>query len=325
MERILALVVSHNRHAQLVNCIEAIRRQTIQPEAILVVNNGSSDYTSVWLDKQEDIIHICQENAGSAGGFAVGLEWAHRYGFMWTWCMDDDGYAADNALEKLLEQKLDQPILINSAVINMEDKKSFVWKTSNYNTLADVKEEVVTGVARPFNGSLIHRKVVEVVGLPKKDLFCRGDEAEYFYRITRVHKIKAVTVTSSIYYHPPRKFSYTKEWTLDTSWSTYYHVRNKLAILSSKYPLEIAAFIAYLFFVVQFVCGILFFQRTQRFRKLAFVGHAFVHAIFGIYKTTPEKIQHKIKTQYTAPLRNMFLIPCRNALSSIFLPAWAEG
>ena len=51
MERILALVVSHNRHAQLVNCIEAIRRQTTQPEAILVVNNGSSDYTSVWLDK----------------------------------------------------------------------------------------------------------------------------------------------------------------------------------------------------------------------------------------------------------------------------------
>ena len=325
MERILALVVSHNRHAQLVNCIEAIRRQTTQPEAILVVNNGSSDYTSVWLDKQEDIIHICQENTGSAGGFAVGLEWAHKFGFTWTWCMDDDGYAADNALEKLLEQKLDQPILINSAVINMEDKKSFVWKTSNYKTLADVQEEVVSGVARPFNGSLIHRKVVEVVGLPKKDLFCRGDEAEYFYRITRLHKIKAVTVTSSIYYHPPRKFSYTKEWSLDTSWSTYYHVRNKLAILSSKYPIKIAAFFAYLFFVTKFIGSILLSQRTQRFRKLAFVGNAFAHAIFGIYNTTPEKIQHKIKMQYTAPIRNMFLIPCRNALSSIFLPTWAEG
>ncbi len=325
MERILALVVSHNRHAQLVNCIEAIRRQTIQPEAILVVNNGSSDYTSVWLDKQEDIIHICQENAGSAGGFAVGLEWAHKYRFTWTWCMDDDGYAADDALEKLMEQKLDQPILINSAVINSEDKKSFVWKTANYKTLADVKEQVVRGVARPFNGSLIHRKVVEVVGLPKQDLFCRGDEAEYFYRITKVHKIKAVTVTSSIYYHPPRKFSYSKEWNLDNSWSTFYHVRNKLAILSSKYPVKIAAIVAYLFFVIRFMGRILFFQKTQRFRKIAFVGNAFAHAIFGIYNTTPEKIQNKIKNQYTAPLRNMFLIPCRNALSSVFLPFVAEA
>lgn len=325
MERIIALVVSHNRHQLLVECIEAIRRQTVQPEAILVVNNGSADYTAVWLDQQEDVIHLCQENTGSAGGFAAGLEWAHKYGFTWTWCMDDDGYPKEDALEKLLEQKLKQPILINSLVVNKDDKKSFVWNVGKYKMLDECTEETLAGVAHPFNGSLIHRKVIEVAGLPNKNLFCRGDEAEYYYRITRIHGIKAVTVTSSIFYHPARKYAYSKEWSLEASWGTYYHVRNRLAILTSKYRFKALSFFLYLLFIIRFSTTILFVQRTQRFGKLAFTVGAFADALLGNYKATPKHIQHKLKHQYTAPLRNMFLIPCKNALTSLFLPSLAEA
>ena len=325
MERILALVVSHNRHQSLVECIEAIRRQTVQPEAILVVNNDSADYTSVWLDQQEDIIHLYQKNTGSAGGFAAGLEWAHKYGFTWIWCMDDDGYAKEDALEKLLSQRLTQPILINSLVVNKDDKQTLVWNTNGYTKLDDINEEVLDGIAHPFNGSLIHRKVVEIAGLPNRNLFCRGDEAEYFYRITRRHRIKAVTVTSSIYYHPSKKFSYSKEWKLDTSWSTYYHVRNQLAILTSKYNNRILAFFAYLLFMMRFTTGIIRQQRTQRAGKLAFVFRASTDALLGNYAVTPQTIIHKIKNQYTAPVKNMLIVSCKNALSAWFLPEMAEA
>lgn len=325
MERSIALVVSHNRHQSLVACIEAIRRQTVQPDAILVVNNDSTDYTSVWLDQQEDIIHLCQKNTGSAGGFAAGLEYAHKYGFTWIWCMDDDGYAKEDALEKLLSQRLTQPILINSLVVDKDDKQSLVWKTNGYSSLSEINEEVLTGIAHPFNGSLIHRKVVEIAGLPNRNLFCRGDEAEYFYRITRRHRIKAVTVTSSIYYHPARKYSYAKEWKLDASWGTYYHVRNRMAILQSQYNNRILTLFMYFGFVIRFAGKILLQQRTQRTGKLALVLRSFSDALTGNYQATPSAIMYKIRHQYTTPLKNMFLVFCKNALSAMLLPKMAEA
>ena len=113
MEKIIAVVVSCNRHALLVECIEALRRQTRKPHTILVVNNGSSDYTTVWLDKQEDLVHLYQENQGSAGGYKAGIEWAYKNHYTWIWCMDDDGYPKQDALEKLVQHATGETLLLN--------------------------------------------------------------------------------------------------------------------------------------------------------------------------------------------------------------------
>ena len=52
MKKVIAIVVTHNRHQLLVECINGLRGQTQPLDQILVINNGSSDYTGVWLDKQ---------------------------------------------------------------------------------------------------------------------------------------------------------------------------------------------------------------------------------------------------------------------------------
>ena len=325
MEKVIAVVVSYNRHALLVECIEAIRKQSRQPDAILVVNNGSADYSSVWLDKQEDIIHLYQENSGSAGGFKAGLQWAYEHGFTWIWCLDDDGYPKENALEALLATNETQPVLINCAVINKEDKKSFVWKTANYKTLNEVKENILEGVAHPFNGSLIHRLVIERVGLPDSSLFHRGEEAEYYYRITRRHQIRALTVTSAVYYHPSTKYSYKKEWNLNESWSTFYHVRNQLAILKTKYDNTALALCGYLIFMTKFVLSVLVYQRSNVLGKLSFTAWAFMDALLKDHSATPKLIQYKIKHQYTASLTKLLLLPIKNMLHSILFPSITDA
>ena len=55
MEKVIAVIVSYNRQALLAECIQALRAQTRKPDAILVVNNGSTDNTAVWLDAQQDV------------------------------------------------------------------------------------------------------------------------------------------------------------------------------------------------------------------------------------------------------------------------------
>ena len=137
MEKAIAVVVTYNRLTLLKECITALRNQTQKPDAILVVNNGSTDDTGKWLLAQNDLLIISQGNTGSAGGFETGINWAYKNNYSWIWCMDDDGYPKEDALEKILAPELDRLCLRNCAVINKEDKKSFVWKTKNYQTIEE--------------------------------------------------------------------------------------------------------------------------------------------------------------------------------------------
>ena len=46
METIAALVVTYNRLADLKKCLDTLRQQTRPLDAILIVNNGSTDGTA---------------------------------------------------------------------------------------------------------------------------------------------------------------------------------------------------------------------------------------------------------------------------------------
>ena len=125
MEKAIAVVVSYNRRALLSECITALRNQTQKLDAILVVNNGSTDDTEQWLKEQTDVIFITQKNLGSSGGFNAGISWAYKNGYSWIWCMDDDGYPKEDALQNILAVEINQLCLLNCAVINKEDKTMY--------------------------------------------------------------------------------------------------------------------------------------------------------------------------------------------------------
>ncbi|HNG63528.1 MAG TPA: glycosyltransferase, partial [Ferruginibacter sp.] len=202
MEKVIAVVVTYNRKALLSECINALRNQTRTLDAILVVNNGSTDDTEEWLLNQKDLYFVTQKNVGSSGGFATGINWAYENNYSWIWCMDDDGYPKEDALEKLLDADDGCLRLINCAVIDKEDKKSFVWKTQQYRNLDEVDCKIIEGIGHPFNGTLLHRRIIERVGVPKPKYFLWGDETEYYYRIVRQNGIPVRTIADSIHYHP---------------------------------------------------------------------------------------------------------------------------
>lgn len=64
MEKIIACVVTYNRLELLKQVIDGLRNQTRKIDEIVVINNGSTDGTGEWLQDQNDITTINQDNLG---------------------------------------------------------------------------------------------------------------------------------------------------------------------------------------------------------------------------------------------------------------------
>ena len=298
MDKVIAVIVTYNRQQLLSNCITALKNQTRKVDSILVINNGSTDDTSKWLKKQKNIDHITQGNLGSGGGFYTGIKTAFERGYSWIWLMDDDGFPKEDALEKLLEDDTEELLLRNCAVINKDNKKSFVWKTLGYKSIDDVKTKTIQNIAHPFNGTLLHRRIVERVGFPNPKLFLWGDETEYYYRIIKKNAIPFCTMTESIHYHPATSFSYKQEWDYKTGWKMYYYIRNRFHVHRSKFAAFTPfAYLMYTGFLFVFAFITLVFQKTDKLKKLYFILWPAKDALQNNFEATPAYILEQLKTK----------------------------
>lgn len=265
---VAAVIVTFNRLELLKRCINALNVQSILPDKIIIVNNGSTDDTPVWLKTLENnslysIIH--QSNEGSAGGQHEGIKSAFSQGYSWIWCMDDDGCPEKGALEAMLKYAGSAPCMMNSLVVNINDDSKLVFPIKGSLKRDDIKSDRVNGITHLFNGSLIHKDVVKHVGLPIKELFIWGEESEYFFRVKR--NFAVFTVVGSIHFHPANSFSLYKNWNEKQMFKLYYYFRNRLPINISRFSLSINAYLVYVLFIVALFFIILFFQ-TNRIIKI---------------------------------------------------------
>lgn len=321
MEKVIALIVSYNRQVLLSECIHALRNQTRKLDAIMVINNGSTDNTADWLKSQPDVLHITQNNEGPGHAFSTAINWAYKNGYSWMWCMDDDGYPKEDALQALLDVDTPDRSLLNCAVINKENKKSFVWNTKNYKTIDEVKEPLIKGIGHPFNGTLIHRAIVEKVGTPKPGLFLWGDETEYYYRISKKYQIPVYTVTNSIHYHPAAAFSYKKDWDFKSSWKIYFYVRNRFDINKTRFSSKIMAALHYLFFITAFAGTIMVYQKTDKVKKLNFLIWPLADALKNNFSVKPPVVLNQLAKRNA----KTSLIPAfRNLFHSVFMASASE-
>lgn len=193
--KIAAIIVTYNRITLLKKCINALRIQTRKLDAIIVINNNSTDGTKEWLNEQNDLIVIHQENVGGSGGFYKGIKEAFDQGFDWIWAMDDDVNPTPTCLEEL-STHLDLPKVgilcpqrVKNGSIHIDEVLKFnlsnPFKALKRNLrLSDIKDNQqpidIEGMA--FEGPLISRKTIQQIGLPNKNLFIFWDDTEYAYR-----------------------------------------------------------------------------------------------------------------------------------------------
>ncbi len=239
--KIVAVIVTYNRLPLLTKSLQAVQQQTRVPDAIIVINNGSTDATAEWLATQQ-VITYTQENKGGAGGFSFGVNKAYGHGADWIWLMDDDSIPHENALEKLeaalhiVSPHQDKVGFLSSTVVwtdgNLHELNK-TYRLNDENKRAGFAFAAESGLPLiewgTFVSMLLSAKAVEKVGLPISDFFIWCDDAEYAKRIIN-YGLAGLAVEDSIVLHqtPTNHRSSVLKDPESAIWKYRYGLRNEL-------------------------------------------------------------------------------------------------
>ncbi len=235
-ETVAVVIVTYNRLHLLKETLAAVKSQKRSPNEIIVINNSSTDGTLDWLNLEQNITVITQENLGGAGGFARGFDYAVKKGYDWVWCMDDDVVPMGDCLEQLLNFDSDSHIRApfrfekgNSALpqdtlqFNFSNPFKSLWKRMF------TPKDIETGLSIPaegltFEGPLIHRNVIKQIGLPDASLFIFADDSDFFIRAFRKGFTSIIIFSARM----ERKIHYSER--KSAAWKQYYELRNIIVL-----------------------------------------------------------------------------------------------
>ena len=250
---ITAIIVTYNRKKLLERCLSAITTQTRRPDAVLVIDNASTDGTPACLHKwmplhlpQATLIALDQ-NTGGAGGFAAGMKLAFENGAEWVWMMDDDAEPHPEALEQLMRVATDPSHVYGSLAVCGDETS---WLTTVLNPpLGEVERpedvpEHAEVQSLPFLGFLIHRDLVARIGLPDTGYFIAADDVEYCVRAQHAGA-KIIMASRSRIEHPKSRpykvkvLGRTLTCLALPPWKRYYDTRNRLLIARRHYGIKL--------------------------------------------------------------------------------------
>src|SRR5216683_2884763 len=101
--KVLAHIHTFNDADIIDRMLDAVQTQTRPPDAVLLVDNASTDGT---LDRAfPECVTVIRnsENLGTSGAIPIGFKYALEHSFDWMWILDSDSVPEPEALERLLE------------------------------------------------------------------------------------------------------------------------------------------------------------------------------------------------------------------------------
>jgi GT2 family glycosyltransferase len=243
--RIAAIFATMNRATTALACVRSLAAQTRPPELVVVADNVSTDGTARALEDIgglpfELVVHRMAENRGNAGGVREAMELAFRRGADFVWILDDDSIPRVDALRALLSADL-MPTVVRHAIQIDPLRQRLTWpmwiNERNGWRLVDKPDEIPkrdwVETRASWTGALISREVVEKVGPVDGELFIRGEDEEYPWRISEAG-FSFAGITGAVLDHPGadgivhwRLFG--KNLFIEPSlpdWKLYYKIRN---------------------------------------------------------------------------------------------------
>jgi GT2 family glycosyltransferase len=236
--RVVAVVVAFNREALLLECLDALAVQTRQLDAIVVVDNASTDGTPASLRDRASVpgsaldVVTLSINTGGAGGFAAGMRRAleaHEPDLVWL--MDDDTIPTPSALGELLAVKKAEPrlVLLGSKAI-WTDGSEHPMNTPKVRIGAPAASRARAAAhhaipvrSSSFVSMLVDAAAIRTHGLPVADYFIWNDDFEYSTRLLK--RGEGWYVPASVVVHKTKALGSSDA---DPGERFYYEVRNKL-------------------------------------------------------------------------------------------------
>lgn len=277
--RIAAVIVTFNRRGELSKTLRALAQEGVPEHSTYVVNNHSRDGTAEMLADQFPGVRAFNlpENIASAGGFAHGMQAAHRDGHEWVWLFNDDSRPTAGALDSLL-RVIDEPqwsLLGLLKIANLDPTGRAIvldWQGVRVNRLVAISEVPVESDLITFDGCLVSSRLMSSIGYCDPAFFMGIYEFEYCLRATRAGFAIATI--------PNGRIDDGKLGSESGSppWRQYYNTRNHLWLgLSQRSPTTIAAWARR---EAKFTAAILA-GGTDKTERIAFKAAAVVDAVLG--------------------------------------------
>lgn len=237
--KVIACIVTYNRIDLLERCVDGVLAQTRKVDALLVINNGSTDDTVARMAAR-GVDVLTQENVGSAGGWNRAIRHALDDGFDAVWLMDDDGFPDPEALAVLVANMTPQTACISSVVLQEDRKTHFVFpfpkldsdglpaifavprKTATLANLRNQSSDGIFNFAHLFNGALVSVAAVRAIGNVDTRYFFFGDEVDYFMRLRAWGPV--ISHLEARHYHPDVSRRPLNDFRI------YYYVKNNIIL-----------------------------------------------------------------------------------------------
>jgi GT2 family glycosyltransferase len=245
--RVLAHITTFNEAEFIEQALAALRRQSRPPDAIIIVDNGSTDGTVDRVFAKDVTVIRNSEDLGASGAIRMSFAYALEHGFDWTWVFDVDSVPEPDALENLLaffdslspSQREQVCFLACQLVVDSGEAghRPILLTGTGFEYVA---RDVTAGCCRCdcfiWSGSLFRMPAVEKVGLPSADYFMDLAELEYGYRARQVGLTGYVVENCLLHHDVGRPPGVTaKKWRFGpfslllvemSPLRCYYHIRN---------------------------------------------------------------------------------------------------
>jgi GT2 family glycosyltransferase len=247
--RVLAHVHTLNDAEVIEQALDALQRQTRPPDAIIIVDNASTDPTLDRRFPENATIVRNSTNLGTSGAIRIGFAHALEHQFDWTWVFDADSVPEPEALENLLaffhclplseqERVCFLACRLATATGEARDRPMIFTKSS----IAYVPLDSAKGHSECdcfiWTGSLFRMAAVAEIGLPSADYVLDVAELEYGYRARQLD-FASYMVNSCVTHQDVGRSPgvVTRTWHLGPLYfrlfeispiRCYYHVRNML-------------------------------------------------------------------------------------------------
>jgi rhamnosyltransferase len=210
--RVLAHIHTMNDAAVIGQALEGLRRQTRPLDAILIVDNASTDRSFDRTFPETVTIIRNPENLGTSGTVRIGLAHGLEHGFDWVWLFDADSVPEPDALENLLafferlpSEKREQVCFLAGRPLTATGEiKEQPISLEGARGLTFLPLASATGFTQCdcvlWSGSLYRTAAVARIGLPTADYVLDIAELEYGYRARQLGLTSYVVHTSVIHH-----------------------------------------------------------------------------------------------------------------------------
>jgi len=303
-ETVCAVVVTYNRKKLLLECLDALCKQTRPVDAIYIIDNFSSDGTPELLlengyidklppenlsepfemevtpnDKPKVYYVRMHENTGGAGGFHEGVKRGYERGYDWLWLMDDDAEPYLDSLEKLSKYfQMKDVVGLAGKVIRPDNSIAIYHRgTVDYSkmfpviqtplNLNDYDKDICDIHTASFVGILVKSEAISKIGYPIKEYFIHHDDIEYCLRLLQVGKIKLIPQSIILHKeasHQPGRIPLSKLWL------QYYGLRNLISIARKYSTNKLRLYFLIIIYLIRSILAVIV-KDQDKMRRIYFL------------------------------------------------------